>query len=252
MNGSPQQKISGGPPEVDGGVPTAGFLIVDKPFGLSSARAVARVKGIARRAGAAKRYKVGHAGTLDPAATGVLVILLGKATKQCERLMGMPKTYTATVRLGATTATDDAEADPVPWPNATPPDEPTLRAALGKFVGEFDQVPPNFSAVKVGGRRAYAAARSGESITIEPKRVRCDRLDLVRYAWPEVELEMDTGRGFYVRSLARDLGVVLDTGGHLTALRRTRVGNFRIADAVDLETLDRDGLGPHVLGEVPA
>ncbi|MEM8874727.1 MAG: tRNA pseudouridine(55) synthase TruB [Planctomycetota bacterium] len=246
----PTRPVDGSAATAD--VPDAGVLVIDKPLGVSSARIVARVKGIARSAGAAKRYKVGHAGTLDPAATGVLVLLLGKATKQCERMMGLPKTYRTTVRLGATTPTDDAEGEPTPWPDAMPPTLQDIHGVLTRFTGTFEQTPPQFSAVKVGGRRAYAAARSGETVEIEPKTVRCDRLELVRYDWPDLVLEMDTGRGFYVRSLARDLGTVLNVGGYLTALRRTAAGPFSVDNAVDIETLDRDGISAHLFHEVPA
>ena len=202
-----------------------GFLVIDKPVGVTSARALDDVK---RRFG--RGVKVGHAGTLDPFATGCLVALIGPATKKCERVMGLPKGYLATLRLGSTTRTLDPESPPTPAATPDPlPDRPAVEAAATAFSGEIDQCPPAFSAVKVDGRRAYDLARRGEAVDLPPRKVVVHSIQVVGYAWPDVRLAVETGRGFYVRSLARDLAERLGTGGHLTALRRTHVGPFDAA-----------------------
>ena len=233
-------------------VPLQGILNLDKPAGLTSARAVGVVKRLLPRG-----TKIGHAGTLDPFATGVLLLLVGKATKSCERLMDAAKQYEATVRLGATTATDDPESPQVPWQRADgspvePPTPAAVEAALPRFVGLIQQRPPPFSAMKVAGRRAYDLARAGTEVRLEARPVRVYGIDLIGYAWPEVHLRVDCGRGTYIRSIARDLGEALDCGGHLTALRRTAIGPFRAADAVTLEVLKERGVEGLLLPVPPA
>ena len=230
---------------------------MDKPIGVTSAACVARVKRLITAKGdhpkaGPGRVKVGHAGTLDPLAGGVLVVLVGPATRQADRLMADAKGYRAGVRLGATTATDDAEADARPVVGATDPGEPAVRAAMARFVGTIRQRPPAFSAIKVKGRRAYDLARGGKEVRLDDRPVRVDRLELVSYAWPDLVLDMTVGKGFYVRSLARDLGDALGTGGHLTSLRRTFVGDCRLEDAVTLDQLERDGVEPHLRDVPPA
>ena len=214
-----------------------GFLVLNKPAGVSSARVLNVLKGRLIRG-----VKVGHAGTLDPFATGVLVVLVGRATRQCERIMRLPKGYDAILRLGATTATLDPESPEIPTcdarrgkpadPRHEPPACVHIQHVLSGFVGEIDQVPPAFSALKVGGRRAYDLARGGEQVELAPRRVVVHRIDLRRYQWPELRIFVECGRGFYVRSLARDIGAALGTGAYLTALRRTFVGPFTEALAV--------------------
>ncbi len=219
-----------------------GVINLDKPEGMSSARAVAAVKRLLPRG-----VKIGHAGTLDPFATGVLLLLIGKATERCERLMDEPKQYEATVKLGATTRTDDPEAPEQPWQGAvTPPTSDTINRLLPQFVGEIQQRPPQFSAIKVAGRRAYDIARKGEAVSLEPRVVRVDAIQLLEFNWPLLRLRINCGRGMYVRSLARDLGEALAVGGYLTQLRRTRVGRFTADNAVTLTRLATDGLGPHL------
>jgi tRNA pseudouridine55 synthase len=215
-------------------VPISGVLPLDKPAGLTSAVALNLLKRLLPRG-----TKVGHAGTLDRFATGVLVVLLGNATRQCERWMDAGKEYLATIRLGATTETLDTDSPEQPTPGATPPDLETLQSTLARFVGVIEQAPPTFSAVKLGGRRASDRARAGEIVAPALRKVRVDAIELLRYDWPTVELRVECGRGFYVRSLAHDLGGVLGVGGYLAALRRTRVGLLTIHDAVPLESLDR-------------
>lgn len=226
--------------------PLVGILNLDKPAGVSSAYAVNGVKRLLPRG-----TKIGHAGTLDPFATGVLLLLIGKATKACEQLMDSPKQYEATVRFGATTATDDPESDAVPWAWAdgrpvAPPTADAVAAALGRFVGVILQRPPAFSALKVGGRRAYDLARRGNEVVLAERPVNVYGIHLLDYAWPDARLRVDCGRGTYIRAIARDLGEALDVGGHLVALRRSAVGEFRATDAVTVERLRETGVGPYL------
>jgi tRNA pseudouridine55 synthase len=221
-----------------------GILNVDKPPGLSSARVVGQVKRLLP-----KGTKIGHAGTLDPFATGVLLLLIGRATKQCERLMDEPKQYDSTIKFGATTETDDPEAPEIPWQRKTPdaplPPREEVEARLRSFVGEILQRPPPYSAMKVGGRRAYQLARKGELVEMPPRKVKVYAAELLSFEYPVAAVRIDCGRGTYIRSIARDLGAALDVGGYLTALRRTRVGPFEASAAVApkaLKTLSQEEL----------
>jgi tRNA pseudouridine55 synthase len=206
-----------------------GVLVVDKPIGMSSFGVVARVR---RRAHGAR---TGHAGTLDPLATGILVLALGKATKTIDRLMGTDKRYRTIVDLSAFTTTDDREGERTEVTVSEAPTASRVRAAVAGFVGTIEQRPPAFSAMKVGGRRAYALARSGAPPELPPRPVHVHGIDILRYSWPELELDIHCGKGTYIRSMARDIGVALGTGGHCAALRRTAVGPFdeRLALALD-------------------
>jgi tRNA pseudouridine55 synthase len=224
-----------------------GLVIVDKPIGLTSAACVGRIKRLLppRRPGG-PRIKIGHAGTLDPLATGVLLVIVGAATKQSARLMADAKGYRAGVRFGATTDTDDAEGEPRPVAGVRPVSPEQVSAAAASFVGDITQTPPIYSALKVGGRRAYDLARRGQEVTIQPRPARVDRLEVVSYDWPDAVLDMTVGKGFYVRSLARDLGELLGVGGYLTSLRRTSVGSYRVEDAVTPDRLEADGIVAHL------
>ena len=225
--------------------PLNGILNLDKPTGMSSARAVTLVKRMLPRG-----TKIGHAGTLDPFATGVLLLLIGKATKLCERLMDQPKQYEATVKFGATTATDDPESPAELVAEARPVLREQIEAALPKFVGEIEQRPPVFSALKVGGRRAYDLARKGHEVELKARRVRVYGIELVEYEWPLVRLRIDCGRGTYIRAIARDLGEALGVGGHLTELRRTRVGEYEVSAAAKLDSLSASQL-PSLIKPIP-
>lgn len=218
---SPMESVTGKP---------SGFFVLDKPEGLSSARALNAVKRRVPRG-----TKVGHAGTLDPFATGVLVVLVGRATKQCESVMGLAKGYETTLCLGATTPSLDPETPTIPSSAARPPSREAVERVLGQFEGEIDQLPPSLSAVKVGGKRAYDLARRGQAVELQPRRVRLHELRLIAYEWPDVRLALTCGRGFYVRSLARDIGQALGIGGYLTRLRRTFVGPFTLERAATPE-----------------
>jgi len=217
------------------GRPIHGWLNLDKPSGISSAQAVAAVR---RATGAAK---LGHAGTLDPFATGVLPIALGEATKTVPYVVEAAKAYRFTVRWGEARTTDDPEGEVAEMSDVRP-DAQAIAAALPAFVGEIDQVPPAFSAVKVAGKRAYAMARAGEAVELAPRRVRIDTFELVEVADADhAVFTVACGRGAYVRSLARDLARELGTVGHLSRLRRTAVGRFHIEDAISLEKLQQVG-----------
>ncbi|MEX0653751.1 MAG: tRNA pseudouridine(55) synthase TruB [Phycisphaeraceae bacterium] len=206
-----------------------GLLVVDKPVGWSSMDVVRRVRG------AAKGVKTGHAGTLDPLATGVVVCCIGRATRQVERIMGLEKTYEATVDLSAFSTTDDLEGELQPVPVTEPVTRSAVEQACATFVGEIEQVPPAHSAMRVGGRRAYKLARAGQAVPLESRQVTVYAVEVLEYAWPAVRLRVRCGRGTYIRSLARDLGKALGTGGHLTALRRTAVGPYTLAQAVTVD-----------------
>jgi tRNA pseudouridine55 synthase len=208
-----------------------GILVLDKDLGMSSMRAVEIAR---RRAG---RAKAGHAGTLDPLATGVLVVAFGRATKAIDLLMATEKRYETDVDLSAFTATDDREGERREVVVATPPTSEAVERALGGFLGEIMQKPPAFSAVHVGGKRAYALARNDAPPDLPPRRVVVHEIALLRYEWPIATVAIRSGKGFYVRSLARDLGLALGTGGHCATLRRTAVGPFTLKVARTLADL---------------
>ena len=197
----------------------------------------ARVRGALRRNGAPKRVKVGHGGTLDPLATGVLVVLCGKATPLCDRVMRGTKRYSARIDLSAFTTTDDREGERTEVVSTRTPSRQDVEHALSAFVGQVMQRPPVYSAMKVGGRRAYALARKGEAVELEPRPVFIQSIEIVEYAWPFVDLDIVSGKGVYIRSIARDLGIALGTGGTLASLRRTAVGAFTIDHAIPLDGL---------------
>jgi tRNA pseudouridine55 synthase len=218
-----------------------GILNVDKPAGVTSAYVVNGVKRLLPR-----KTKVGHAGTLDPFATGVLLILVGSATKASDRLMADRKGYEATIKFGARTPTDDLEAPEEPVDVARVPSEAEVRDAAGRFVGEIEQRPPAFSALKVDGQRAYKLARRGNLVDFPARVVQVYSLRVLEYAWPIARIDVECGKGTYIRALARDIGDALGVGGHLTALRRTFVGPYRAEDAVTPQTLKAEGVERHL------
>lgn len=190
-------------------------------------------------AGAHKKVKVGHGGTLDPLATGILVVMVGRATKMCDAVMADTKVYLADVDLSAFSTTDDAEGERTEVvPEAVPTIE-QVRAACQQFVGEISQVPPIYSAIKISGQEAYKLARKGQAddLVMQARTVRIDSIVVHSYNWPFAVLEVTSGKGVYIRSLARDLGKVLGTGGTLAGLRRTRIGKFDLAMARTLDSL---------------
>jgi tRNA pseudouridine55 synthase len=219
-----------------GGVNLDGLIVVDKPGGMTSHDVVARVRRLART------RRVGHGGTLDPMATGVLVVGVGRATRLLTYVIGARKSYTATVRLGQSTVTDDAEGEVTAATDAGHLDDTRIRAALAALTGEIDQVPSAVSAIKVDGQRAYKRVRDGENVTLPARRVTVFRLDVpaVRRQAPgvvDVDVDVTCSSGTYIRAIARDAGAALGVGGHLTALRRTAVGELTLAEAVTLDEL---------------
>ena len=211
------------------------ILAVDKPYEWTSFGLVAKVRYLLCKRLGVKKLKVGHAGTLDPLATGVLLVCTGKATKRIEELQAHTKEYVATLRLGATTPSFDLEK-PV---DAEYPTEHITREmveeTLNRFVGTIEQVPPVFSACKVNGSRAYDLARKGEEVELKAKTLVIDEMELLRCELPEIVIRVVCSKGTYIRALARDIGVALQSGAHLTALRRTRIGAVRVEDCLKLD-----------------
>lgn len=209
-----------------------GLIIVDKPVGLSSMDVVRRVR---RAAGG---VKTGHAGTLDPLASGVVICCLGRATKSVESLMGLPKTYETDIDLTAFTTTDDREGERLEVCVDTPPSLESIQQLCQRYIGEIQQAPPIYSAIHINGRRAYKMARKGEQVEMPSRTVRIDAIDILSYDWPILSLRVSCGRGTYIRSLGRDLGRDLGTGGHLASLRRTAVGDYTLSDAHPIDRFD--------------
>lgn len=208
---------------------------IDKPLGWTSFDAVKRVRGAIQRRLDMKKFKVGHAGTLDPLATGVLIICTGRATRDIERLQNGTKEYVATMRLGATTPSFDLEKEidaTYPFEHVT---EEMVREVLPRFTGHIMQVPPVFSAVKVDGKRAYKYARKGAEVELKAKPLVIEELELLSYALPDITLRIVCSKGTYIRALTRDIGQALGSGAHLTALCRTRVGDIRLADCLSVQ-----------------
>jgi tRNA pseudouridine55 synthase len=212
------------------------IFAIDKPYRMSSFGALAHVRYVlSHRLG--RKVKIGHAGTLDPLATGVLVLCTGKCTKQIDELQSHTKEYTATLQLGATTASYDREHTV----NHTYPSSHITREliaqTLPQFVGDIDQIPPTYSAVKVAGKRSYDMRRKGQEVTLQPKRVRIDEIELTHFdpALMHLSLRVVCGKGTYIRALARDLGRALGSGAFLTALRRTQAGDIRVEQCVDFD-----------------
>lgn len=213
-------------------------LFFDKPLGWTSFKVVGHARyHICQRIGA-KKLKVGHAGTLDPLATGVVIVCTGKATKRIEEFQAHTKEYVATLRLGATTPSFDLEKEI----DATYPTDHITRElveeTLRQFVGSIEQVPPAFSACKVDGKRAYDLARKGREVELKPKTLVIDEIELLACELPDIRIRVVCSKGTYIRALARDIGVALHSGAHLTALERTRVGDVRLEDCLALDQVE--------------
>ena len=216
-----------------------GLVIIDKPAGITSHDAVRRLRKVA------KTRRVGHAGTLDPMATGVLILGLGRATRLLGHLALTNKDYTATIRLGQSTVTDDAEGDIMEERDATAVTDEAITREIAKLSGDILQVPTQISAIKVDGKRSYARVRAGEEVELKARPVTVSRFDVIatdrsQSGVVDLQVEVSCSTGTYVRALARDLGEALGAGGHLTALRRTRVGPFSVESAVTLPEADSD------------
>lgn len=211
------------------------ILYIDKPLHWSSFDAVKRVRGIMARRLKIKKMKVGHAGTLDPLATGVMIVCTGRATKRIDELQAHTKEYVATIALGATTPSYDLETEI----DATYPTEHITREmveeTLKKFTGRIEQVPPAFSACKIDGKRAYKMARKGKEVELKAKILVIDEIELLEYSQQSIVVRVVCSKGTYIRALARDIGEALNSGGHLTALRRTRVGYVKVEDCLTVD-----------------
>ncbi len=219
------------------------LLLIDKPLGWSSFQAVNKLKWVIRKKFDLKRIKIGHAGTLDPLATGLLLICTGKFTKKINELQGQVKEYTGTITLGATTPSFDLETNI----NSTfPVDHITkqqIRRNTSKFIGNIEQVPPVFSALKKDGKRLYEYAREGKEVKIKKRLVRISEFEIIDINLPEIDFRVVCSKGTYIRSLAHDFGKALHSGGHLSALRRTKIGDFNVNKALSPNAFEEMILG---------
>ena len=212
------------------------ILLIDKPLKWSSFQAVNKLKfGLIKELKLPKKFKIGHAGTLDPLASGLLLICTGKFTKRIEELQGQAKEYTGTITVGSTTPSYDLETEI----NATFPTEHITEAlineTLPQFIGEIDQKPPVFSAIKKDGKRLYESARAGIEVEIKTRKVSVSEFEITRIALPEIDFRIVCSKGTYIRSIAYDFGLALNSGGHLTALRRTKIGDYSVENATEPE-----------------
>ncbi len=208
---------------------------IDKPLGWTSFDAVKRLRGAIQRRLKVRKFKVGHAGTLDPLATGVLILCTGRATREIEKLQAGSKEYIADIRLGATTPSFDLETEidaTFPWENITVSD---IEDVLPQFRGRVMQVPPVFSAVKIDGKRAYKFARKGEEVELKAKPLEITDLEILSYEAPVLRIRVVCSKGTYIRALARDIGQALNSGAHLIGLRRTRVGDIQVEDCLTID-----------------
>jgi len=221
-----------------------GLLNVNKPSGVTSRDVVNRVQRLVRP------HKIGHAGTLDPLAEGVLVVAIGQATRLVEYVQQMPKHYRATFLLGRTSTTEDVEGVVTELADPPTPTREAIEQAAAQLTGKIDQRPPAFSALKVEGRRAYALARAGETVELAPRIIEVKKLDILRYEYPELEVSVECGSGTYVRSLGRDLAELVGSGAVMSALKRTAIGPFTVERAIDTSVLDRNDMGRHLLPAV--
>ena len=211
-------------------------LYFNKPLHWTSFDVVNKTRYILRRSLGVKKIKVGHAGTLDPLATGVMILCTGKATKTIDTYLHKDKEYIATIKLGATTPSFDGETEE----NATYPTEHITRElvqeTLRKFIGEIDQVPPVYSAVRIDGKHAYEHARKAKDIEIQPRKVRIDSIELLDFALPYIQIRIACSKGTYIRSLANDIGKALHSGGYVSSLQRTKVGDVTLDDCISIES----------------
>jgi len=208
------------------------ILLIDKPLNWTSFQAVNKMKWLLKSKLGLKKIKIGHAGTLDPLASGLLIVCTGKFTKRITELQGQEKEYTGTFYIGATTPSYDLETE---IDQTFPTDhinEELIRISTSQFLGEIDQKPPIFSAIKKDGKRLYEHARAGETIEIASRKTTIHEFEITRIALPEVDFRVVCSKGTYIRSLAYDFGIALETGAHLTALRRTKIGDYSVKDAI--------------------
>jgi len=211
------------------------IILIDKPYNWTSFNVVAKLKSIIRYHTGVKKFKIGHAGTLDPLATGLLIVCIGKKTKEIDYFQSLGKEYTGIIRLGSTTASFDLEKEidfEYPTAHITPE---LITLAAKSFIGEQGQIPPIYSAVKINGRRAFDYARGGEDVEIKSKNITISEFDITDIKEQDVHFRIKCSKGTYIRSIARDFGLKLDTGGHLIELRRTKIGDYLAKDALNPE-----------------
>jgi len=219
-------------------------LLIDKPLHFTSFQAVNKLKYLLiNKVGLPKKFKIGHAGTLDPLASGLLLICTGKFTKRISELQGQAKEYTGTFYIGATTPSYDLETEIDQTFETSHIDETLIHETVKQFLGEIDQKPPVFSAIKKDGKRLYEHARAGEEVEIASRKTTIHEFEITRIALPEIDFRVVCSKGTYIRSLAYDFGKAMNSGSHLTALRRTKIGDYNVADAVDV-TLFEQTLSP--------
>ncbi len=215
------------------------ILLINKPFGWTSFDVVKKIKNLIRTKYSLKKIKVGHAGTLDPLATGLLIVCTGKFTKLISKIQGQEKTYTGTITLGGTTPSYDLETEVDNNYETAHITEELIKESTTQFIGEIDQKPPIFSALKKGGERLYEKARRGEAIEIESRKVTVREFTITSIENLEVNFEIKCSKGTYIRSIAHDFGAALNSGGHLSKLCRTSIGEYQISEAIDVETFKK-------------
>lgn len=215
-----------------------GLLLIDKPKGWTSFDVVAKVRGVIKQETGQKKPKVGHTGTLDPLATGLLVLTVGSYCKRAQEFSKLDKTYQVTMKLGETSTTDDEEGDKTKSDHQKTISQSELEATLQQFVGEIEQIPPIYSAIKVDGKRAYKLAREGKDVKLEPRLVNIRQITDLKYDYPFVSFTAGVSSGTYIRSLVRDVGQKLAVGAYMTDLRRIGVGDFSISDSRAIAELD--------------
>ncbi len=216
-----------------------GIVLIDKPKGWTSFDVVAKIRGQLKRETGLKKPKVGHTGTLDPMATGLLIIVTGTYCKRAAEFSKLDKEYEAELTLGTTSDTDDDEGEKTHVSDDIPTEEAVL-AALEAFQGEISQTPPIYSAIKIGGQRAYKQARKGKEVVMEPRKVKIYSITGVKYEYPKLSFTVKVSSGTYIRSLARDIGAKLGTGAYLSALKRTEVGIQKLQDAIEVADFSMD------------
>lgn len=215
------------------------ILLIDKPLNWTSFQVVNKVRWLIRKQFSIKKIKVGHAGTLDPLATGLLIICTGKFTKQIDNYQAQEKEYTGTITLGATTPSFDLETEIDQTFDISNITEAEIKNATRQFIGEIEQYPPVFSAVKKDGKRLYEFARSGEDVEISPRKISISEFEITSIKLPEVHFKVNCSKGTYIRSLAHDFGKALNNGAHLSGLRRTKIGAFSVEEAISIEDFEK-------------
>lgn len=213
-----------------------GILLVDKQKNWTSHDVVAKVRGMLKKE-AGHKVKVGHTGTLDPLATGLMIVVVGSYCKRAQEFSKLDKVYDVTMKLGITSTTGDEEGDKTTVSSEVP-EKPQVTEVINSFVGEIEQTPPAYSAVKLGGKKAYELARAGKAVKLEPRKVTIHQLSSINYDYPRVDFTAHVSSGTYIRSLVEDIGDRLGTGAYMTGLRRARVGDFAIEDAISVEAME--------------